>query len=308
MSHDWPQGIEHHGDLQGLLRRKPFFQEDISKGELGSPPLTELLKKLRPKRWFSAHLHVKFEAKFLHGTGSGVAVATANPEEIAIDDEDFDDPKPATATPSAQTTTAPATVETLFLALDKCLPRRQYLEVIDFGSDAGALSSNAGSTSLQPNTLLLTAESSDGTIHPSQDPAPPDVQDSAEPDLASYSLPTSFGKPSQSRHTPDPQKVEPKPRTTPELMYDIEWLAICRAFHPFLSLQHTEIGLPPEPEMKKLINKAREWVEAHVGEGKKIVDVQNFGMTAPGASGPGRQSQQVPREFSEPLKVLPSFA
>lgn len=304
MSHDWPQGIEHHGDLQGLLRRKPFFQEDINKGELGSPPLIELLKKLRPKRWFSAHLHVKFEAKFLHGTGSRAAVAEANPDEIAIDDEDFDDPKPATATPSTQTTTTPATVETLFLALDKCLPRRHYLEVVDIGSNVGATSSNAGSTSDQPDAPLPSIESSGPAVHSSQDPSSPNVEGSEEPDLKSYSLPTSFGKPFRSRHAPNLETVEPQPRTTPELMYDLEWLAICRAFHPFLSLQHAEIRLPPELEMKKLIDEARQWVEAHVGEGKKVADVQNFVMTAPGANGPGRRPQ-VPRKFTE---LLPFFA
>lgn len=298
MSHDWPQGIEHHGDLQGLLRRKPFFQEDINRGELGSPPLTELLKKLRPKRWFSAHLHVKFEAKFPHDTGPGVAVES-NPDEIAIDDEGFDSlvsPTEAPEAPPAKDTSAPKTTETLFLALDKCLPRRQYLEVIDFVPDAGTAPSTALSTDENPDAPLQTAEPPDVNAQSSQHPTPPEAQEPAEPDLASYSLPTSFGKPTNSHHTPPP-------RTMPELTYDLEWLAICQAYHPFLSLQHTEIRLPPEPEMKRLVDEAREWVEAHVGEGKKITDVQTFGMTAPGASGSGRQSQQVPRTFAaRPLK------
>ena len=29
MSHDWPNGIHKHGDGPSLLRRKPFFKEDI---------------------------------------------------------------------------------------------------------------------------------------------------------------------------------------------------------------------------------------------------------------------------------------
>ena len=36
MSHDWPNGIHKHGDCPSLLRRKPFFKEDIDKGELGN--------------------------------------------------------------------------------------------------------------------------------------------------------------------------------------------------------------------------------------------------------------------------------
>ena len=26
MSHDWPQGIYHHGDTNSLIRKKPFFK------------------------------------------------------------------------------------------------------------------------------------------------------------------------------------------------------------------------------------------------------------------------------------------
>ena len=35
MSHDWPNEIHKYGDTEALLRRKPFFREDIDKGELG---------------------------------------------------------------------------------------------------------------------------------------------------------------------------------------------------------------------------------------------------------------------------------
>lgn len=66
MSHDWPAGIEHYGNLPGLLRKKSFFKSDIEKGELGSPPAMELLKTVQPKQWLSAHLHVKYEAVFKH--------------------------------------------------------------------------------------------------------------------------------------------------------------------------------------------------------------------------------------------------
>ena len=38
MSHDWPSGVWEYGDKQRLLRSKPYFQEDMISGKLGSYP------------------------------------------------------------------------------------------------------------------------------------------------------------------------------------------------------------------------------------------------------------------------------
>lgn len=143
LSHDWPCAIEQHGDLSGLLRRKPFFKSDIESGRLGSPPLMGLLKTLKPEWWFAAHLHVKFEGVFQHGSTTGPGEAAkkeANPDEIEIDDDDDDEPatmvaQNAVPNPSELAVDNGADFlqrsETRFLALDKCLPRRDFLEVID---------------------------------------------------------------------------------------------------------------------------------------------------------------------------------
>ncbi|KAH7300307.1 hypothetical protein KP509_24G055500 [Ceratopteris richardii] len=91
ISHDWPRGIAKFGDVVSLLRHKPFLEEEIMNGSLGSVPGEVLLQKLKPSYWFAAHLHTKFAALVQHSTG-----------EI-----------------------------TKFLALDKCLPKRDFLQVID---------------------------------------------------------------------------------------------------------------------------------------------------------------------------------
>ncbi|XP_077993822.1 uncharacterized protein LOC144447620 [Glandiceps talaboti] len=101
MSHDWPRGIYHYGNIQQLLRRKPFMQAEVESNQLGSPPAEELLHALKPSYWFSAHLHIKFPAVVQHKD----------------DSKEENDGKGSKVTK--------------FLALDKCLPRRDFLQIID---------------------------------------------------------------------------------------------------------------------------------------------------------------------------------
>ncbi|CEP62065.1 RNA lariat debranching enzyme LALA0_S04e06964g [Lachancea lanzarotensis] len=121
LSHDWPNGIVQHGDTKRLLKLKPFFKEDIRSNNLGSPVSWQLLRKLMPKWWLSAHLHVKFEAEFVNNKRG---LEERNPDEIDLD-LDFD---PQTQAPEKPLTTR-------FLALDKCGRNRKHLEIITLSVD-----------------------------------------------------------------------------------------------------------------------------------------------------------------------------
>ena len=96
MSHDWPRGMERHGDLDGLLRAKPFFREDAQSNSLGSVGATLVLTALQPRYWFSGHMHVRFAALYDHGGR-----------------------------------------QTRFLALDKALPNRDWMQIVGLGEEKG---------------------------------------------------------------------------------------------------------------------------------------------------------------------------
>lgn len=97
LSHDWPQHIAKHGNTPDLLRRKGFLASEIADGSLGSPPAREVLEQLKPRYWFAAHLHVKFAAAVHH--------------------------------------LPPAEGVTRFLSLDKCLPNRDFLQLLRLEGD-----------------------------------------------------------------------------------------------------------------------------------------------------------------------------
>lgn len=100
VSHDWPRNIWKYGDIHELLKRKPDFQKDIDDGKLGNPFHEELLYHLKPEFWFAAHLHIKFPAAVQHESSNGQSKVTK------------------------------------FLSLDKCLPRRKFLQVLDIPHDS----------------------------------------------------------------------------------------------------------------------------------------------------------------------------
>ncbi|KAJ7523148.1 hypothetical protein O6H91_18G039300 [Diphasiastrum complanatum] len=162
ISHDWPRGIAKCGNVQDLLKHKPFFQEEVERDTLGSKPAELLLQKLKPSYWFAAHLHTKFAAVVEHRS-----------EERT----------------------------TKFLALDRCLPNKNFLQIIDF----------------------------------------------------------------------------PVPEEPLEFRFDEEWLAITRAYNPFLPLSRSPFTL----QSRQLDLKShRQWVHARLSERGAVVPTE-FSMTAP---------------------------
>lgn len=155
LSHDWPRGIEQYGDVRTLIRRKPFFQQEIQANALGSPAGEFLLFQLKPQHWFAAHLHVKFAALVRH-TAAASAPPTESVQSTGDDANESSEPDSSTSTEGKA---APEEV-TKFLALDKCLPRREFLQVLDIPTtaattgDQGSVAENAETTKAPPKIMF----------------------------------------------------------------------------------------------------------------------------------------------------------
>lgn len=315
LSHDWPRGVEKHGDVEQLYRLRPMWKEESLDGSLGSVAAEFVMDRLRPAYWFSAHMHWKFTAiknypppgeaadvekaaprPQVDGASEAAPaapVAVVDPNAIDLDMDDSDDePAPtATTTPATEAPSnavpdelraqlpaafnvkprehtgpkrkpghpVPPTITnttTRFLALNKCEPRRDFLQVCD----------------LQP-------------VDPSH--------------LDTYA-PTSIAD-------------DTAPNTRYPLQYDPEWLAITRVFHPHLTIgDRTATPAPDagEAAYTPLIDAERAWVEANivVVPGKLAVP-HNFAVTAPPLVPGSEHSEPAlwnlhggvqPREYTNP--------
>eukprot|EP00198_Chlamydomonas_reinhardtii_P005678 XP_001695014.1 RNA lariat debranching enzyme [Chlamydomonas reinhardtii] len=154
LSHDWPTNIARYGNTAQLLSRKSFLRSEVEDGSLGSPPAAQLLQALRPAYWFSAHLHTKFAALVQHppapaaagaaaaaGGGAGAERQSGGAEGA----EGAAGPGPGSAAaaagaggagPGAGPPGAGGFPTTRFLALDKCLPGRDFLQVLELEAPA----------------------------------------------------------------------------------------------------------------------------------------------------------------------------
>lgn len=318
LSHDWPRGVEKHGDVEQLYRLRPMWKEESLDGSLGSVAAEYVMDRLRPAYWFSAHMHWKFSAVKSYpppgkteeakppahiSQSDGAAepaptpaapfAAAADPNEIDLDMDDEDEPAPvtdktdtaATENPADAPSTAvpddlrallpasflkpkqtgpkgtpgqpvPPTItntQVRFLALNKCEPKRDFLQVCDLHP-------------VDPNHL--------------------------------------------EKYTPS--STADSPNTRYPVQYDPEWLAITRVFHPHLKIGDRTASVPAdegETAYLPLIEQERAWIETNIVEKGKLAVPHNFSLTAPPLTPESRDAHPdlwslhsgiQPREYTNP--------
>jgi len=271
LTHDWPRGIEQHGDTQGLLRKKKFFTQEVRENRLGSPISEQLLYMLRPERWYSAHLHVKFEATIKHSKSNiddeqdnQLFVIDKNP--MKNNDEKMDnDTAPETkfialesdsCMQSLQNIDLPAQM-TRFLALDKCARQRKHLQVLTIP--------------YSPTKVLST------TINEAKDEKKKEML------------------PSETKVMENEVYLE----------YDLQWLAILRKTHKMSSSSNRRVNLPLSPIniTSQDLEDVRSLLELYYKEHRKEI-TNNESSSTP--DGPQHQIYyfRIPNNFT---KTVPSY-
>ncbi|KAJ2008638.1 lariat debranching enzyme [Coemansia sp. RSA 2322] len=306
VSHDWPQFIERYGNTAELLRQKPFFEDEVKQGNLGSPVNAMLLEHLRPAWWFSAHMHLRFQAEvgaqdtiFAEGwagippyssscrdqgpsrSGRGPTAASghrniANQDEIVMSALSDDDDEIAAVVASA-TSRPPLN-----------LPPPKYGATEELSAESaechGALATNSVSPEQEAGLAAHGGafEKLAQTDAKSSDPRVP-------------GRPTRFlalDKCLPRRQFLEIIEVE-APNAAPgehlQLEYDAEWLAILRLCHPHMPLSELPFyppadavlshGIPVLPDA--MLAHEIDWVNTNVLNGARVFVPPNFVPVAP---------------------------
>ncbi|KAI9667545.1 MAG: hypothetical protein M1821_000361 [Bathelium mastoideum] len=323
LSHDWPKGIEWKGDWKRLFRKKKHFEDDARNGSLGSVAANQVLWKLRPAYWFSAHLHVKYaafldfdhEPPIANPLPSVVRPATQpmakNPDEIDIDlDNDDEDQGGAAVEGDPQGEDA-----------------RKVSQV-----DADGFNGDVALSGAKPQVLDEQVDIDQNVPRGGKRNGRLNETGSAIPKAINARLPTHSKTlarlPEQTWNTKSrflsldkclPNRdyiqlldIEPLKKNEGEeqvkrplnLQYDKEWLAIVRVFADELTWgDQSQPVVPDKGEQfyRQLIDKQETWVEENLVQKGKMDVPPNFATTAP----PFDPNQHInngeqPREYSNP--------
>lgn len=321
LSHDWPRGVEKHGDVQQLYRTRPMWKEESLDGSLGSPAAEYVMDRLRPAFWFSAHMHWKFaavktypppsHAVGLDGTTEPVPIVEAsaaspkedapveNPNEIDLDmDDDEDSAPPAqseASDPAAKDEQAEAAA-TVTDDLRAQLPASftQQPKSKPFAGPKRTPGQPVPPTITNTTVRFLALNKCEPGrdflqlcgIHPINMPP---VVESTQPEGSPF--------PYQGRFA---------------LQYDPEWLAITRHFHQHLTIGDKTAQVAAdegEEAYAPKLAQERAWVEDNVVRAGKLAVPHNFVQTAPALTEGADEklwelhSGTQPREHTNPQTV-----
>jgi lariat debranching enzyme len=293
ISHDWPKGVEWKGNWKQLFRFKKHLEDDARSGQLGSVAAQQVLDHLRPRHWFSAHLHCKYAAVIDHNdtqepqqplpVASTSALVPKNDNEIDLDD-DLDD--------------IPAGVESAAVGNDAEIDLELEDDVDGIaeaapgqGVDGLQVPVENGAALSQP-ALSEEAAAARSALPDAFKRQPPPVKEPTEhpPDITNTT--TSFL--ALDKCLPQKQFLQlldiPDPNDEPlnrplKLCYDGEWLAITRAITLY---EPPHFGSPeaivprskPQSEYRTLIEEQTKWVKQNLTV-EELVIPENFEQTAP---------------------------
>lgn len=299
LSHDWPNLIERYGDLEDLFERMPHFKRDSTAGTLGSIAAANVMDRLRPSYWFSAHMHCKFTAtKTYPPPGT----------ETATEVEDIVSKSTSAASTAIQGGGGPKTNAASSIEFDLNL---DHMDNVNGRSPAGQSVLVTAPDDPKVAKARIKSETRQAQLRafsaPPQKPivlpVPPTITNTVTRFMA-------LDKPLPGREFLEVIDILPastpnqQPGTAFRLQYDPEWLAITRAFHT--SLRIGKRGEPTPPDLgetiyRPVIDKARKWVEENIVQKNRLDIPENFSMSAPPHQPGGLENtNRQPDEYTNP--------
>jgi lariat debranching enzyme len=298
LSHDWPRSMEWKGNYRQLFKWKPDFEQEAKDGTLGSVAATAVLEHLRPRHWFSAHMHCKFSGIWQHAGGSDTAkpeTTTSEPPTVVTNDGeidlDLDDDTP---------TGPPKNDAEIDLDLDD-----------DDGVQAPAAPVSKPNEPEKTNgqtvvpdevrDLLPAAFARSNFEKPKTLPFPADIANKTTKFLALDKCLPKRSFLQLLEITPHSPNDLQRPL---QLEYDTEWLAITRVFASDLQVGDADAQVPADKGdayYRPLIEEQITWVEENIVRAGKMTIPHDFAQTAPVYDpAQGIHVREEPHEYDNP--------